>query len=348
PDLKDEGLTTPDAISLQKILLELKVSGAEAVCLEASSHGLVQDRLNGVAIRTAVFTNITRDHLDYHQTFDAYKAAKQILFGWPGLQIAVLNLDDDFSAQLKAGLDPTVRCLTYSAKNPNADVYCTSITFELTGMSALVYTPWGLVELRSSLIGDFNLSNLLAVIGVLGGYGMGSQDISERIAKIKNVVGRMDQLPLEKGAVVIIDYAHTPNALENALRAARVHCAGKLWCLMGCGGDRDVGKRPMMGEIASRLSDVTIVTDDNPRTEASSEIIEHILAGIVAGADVQVEANRHKAIQLALESVHAGDLVLIAGKGHETYQEIMGVRHNFSDYEEVERYQKQYHGQRGA
>ncbi|MFT6643614.1 MAG: UDP-N-acetylmuramoyl-L-alanyl-D-glutamate--2,6-diaminopimelate ligase, partial [Patiriisocius sp.] len=170
----------------------------------------------------------------------------------------------------------------------------------------------------------------------------------ERIAKIKNVVGRMDQLPLEKGAVVIIDYAHTPNALENALRAARVHCAGKLWCLMGCGGDRDVGKRPMMGEIASRLSDVTIVTDDNPRTEASSEIIEHILAGIVAGADVQVEANRHKAIQLALESVHAGDLVLIAGKGHETYQEIMGVRHNFSDYEEVERYQKQYHGQRGA
>lgn len=348
PDLKDEGLTTPDAISLQKILLELKVSGAEAVCLEASSHGLVQDRLNGVAIHTAVFTNITRDHLDYHQTFDAYKAAKQILFGWPGLQIAVLNLDDDFSAQLKAGLDPTVRCLTYSAKNPNADVYCTSITFELTGMSALVYTPWGLVELRSSLIGDFNLSNLLAVIGVLGGYGMGSQDISERIAKIKNVVGRMDQLPLEKGAVVIIDYAHTPNALENALRAARVHCAGKLWCLMGCGGDRDVGKRPMMGEIASRLSDVTIVTDDNPRTEASSEIIEHILAGIVAGADVQVEANRHKAIQLALESVHAGDLVLIAGKGHETYQEIMGVRHNFSDYEEVERYQKQYHGQIGA
>ncbi|MFT5562875.1 MAG: UDP-N-acetylmuramoyl-L-alanyl-D-glutamate--2,6-diaminopimelate ligase [Candidatus Azotimanducaceae bacterium] len=341
-DLKDAGLTTPDAISLQRMLATLLDEGAEAVCLEASSHGLAQGRLNGTVIKTAVFTNITRDHLDYHDTFDAYKAAKQKLFIWPGLETAVLNIDDPFSSELRAALADEVDCLTYSLEQRTADIYCIWLKFELTGIRALLMTPWGEVEIQSSLIGDFNLSNLLAVIGVIGSFGMPADDMPQRIASISNVVGRMDQLPLAKGAVAIIDYAHTPNALENALQAARFHCSGKLWCVMGCGGDRDVGKRPIMGEITSRLADISVVTDDNPRTEASDEIIDNILAGVLSGADVRVEPDRRKAIAMALAGADEGDLILIAGKGHETYQEISGERFEFSDYVEVERHESGY------
>ena len=348
PELKDPGLTTPDAISLQRMLASLRESGAEAVAIEASSHGLVQGRLNGVRINTAVFTNITRDHLDYHETFDAYKAAKQLLFNWPGLETAVLNLDDEFSLNLAEGLAQDVRCLTYSLENVSADVYCTELKFSLTGIEAVAHTPWGEVSILSSLIGDFNVSNLLAVVCVLGSAGLNPLEISRRIARITNVAGRMEQLPLKKGAVVIIDYAHTPNALENALSAARVHCKGRLWCVMGCGGDRDVGKRPIMGEIASRLADLTIVTDDNPRTEPSDEIIEHIMSGVHGDADVRVLSDRATAISFALDGAEEGDLVLIAGKGHETYQEIHGVRHDFSDHREVARFESTYHDQRGA
>lgn len=342
PALQATGLTTPNAISVQQMLAKMLEHGAAAVCLEASSHGLEQGRLNGTVIKTAVFTNITRDHLDYHKTFEAYKAAKQTLFTWPGLQTAVLNMDDAFSIDLQAALSDDVHCLTYSLEQSTADVHCTNLAFELTGMHAWVLTPWGEMEIRSSLIGDFNLSNLLAAICVLGSSGMSAQDIPQQIASISNVVGRMDQVPLAKGAVAIIDYAHTPNALQNALQAARFHCSGKLWCVMGCGGDRDVGKRPIMGEITSRLADISVLTDDNPRTEASDEVIENILAGALKGADVRVEPDRRKAIAIALAGSEAGDLILIAGKGHETYQEISGERFDFSDYAEVERYESAY------
>jgi UDP-N-acetylmuramoyl-L-alanyl-D-glutamate--2,6-diaminopimelate ligase len=342
PNLKDAGLTTPDAISLQGMLASMLKDGASAVSIEASSHGLVQGRLNGVAINTAVFTNITRDHLDYHETFDAYKAAKKRLFEWPELETAVLNLDDEFSIELAESLDSKVLCLTYSLKNASADIYCTELSFSPSGIDASIETPWGGMVIHSSLIGDFNLSNLLAVIGVLGSAGLSIQEISQRISAIKNVPGRMEQFPLKKGAVVIIDYAHTPNALENALKAARVHCDGKLWCVMGCGGDRDKGKRPIMGEIASRLADITVVTDDNPRSEASESIIEQILAGVIPNSTVYTEADRAKAISLALSKSNAGDLVLIAGKGHETYQEIHGVRSSFSDLNEVARFDSAY------
>ena len=344
PELQATGLTTPSAISVQQMLANLLNHGAQAVCLEASSHGLVQGRLNGTAIKTAVFTNITRDHLDYHKTFEAYKAVKQTLFVWPGLETAVLNIDDPFAADLRTALDSNVDCLTYSLEQSSADIYCAWLKFELTGIRASVITPWGEMEINSSLIGDFNLSNLLAVIGVLGSAGMSTEDMPGRIAVISNVVGRMDQLPLAKGAVAIIDYAHTPNALENALQAARFHCSGKLWCVMGCGGDRDVGKRPIMGEITSRLADISVVTDDNPRTEASDEVIENILAGALQGADVRIEPDRRKAIAMALAGSDAGDLILIAGKGHEAYQEIDGERFDFSDYAEVERYESTYAG----
>lgn len=342
PELKDAGLTTPDAISLQKMLSSILADGAGAVAIEASSHGLVQGRLNGVAINTAVFTNITRDHLDYHETFDAYKAAKKLLFQWPGLETAVLNLDDNFATDIAASLADDVRCLTYSLENMHADIFCLRLDFSLDGISADVQTPWGEVDIRSPLIGDFNVSNLLAVIGVLGSAGLSAVEMSRRISAISNVAGRMEQIHLQKGAVAIIDYAHTPNALENAIKAARVHCQGKLWCVMGCGGDRDVGKRPIMGEIAARLADYTIITDDNPRTEPSDEIIEHVLAGVPPKTVVQTEPNRAKAISLALESAEKGDLILIAGKGHETYQEINGVRYDFSDHEEVAAFESTY------
>lgn len=348
PNLKEAGLTTPDAISLQRMLASALADGAGAVALEASSHGLTQGRLNGVAINTAVFTNITRDHLDYHETFDAYKAAKQLLFQWAGLETAVLNLDDDFASELALGLSEDVCCLTYSLRNNLADIYCRRLIFSLAGIEADVETPWGEVAIRSQLIGDFNVSNLLAVIGVLGSAGLSAEQMTKRISSISNVAGRMEQVHLQKGAVAIIDYAHTPNALENAIKAARVHCEGTLWCVMGCGGDRDVGKRPIMGEIASRLADVTIVTDDNPRTEPSDEIIGHILAGVLPDADVQTVPDRAKAISIALSNAKKGDLILIAGKGHETYQEVHGVRHNFSDHEQVAKFESTYREQRGT
>lgn len=334
--LREAGLTTPGAIELQKRLSSLLAEGCEAVSLEASSHGLAQGRLNGTAIDIGVFTNITRDHLDYHDTFAGYKRAKQLLFEWPGLKGAVINGDDEFGRSLAASMPAGVQTITYSLESSACDVFCSDVSYRKDGFDAEVMTPWGGGAVSSNLLGKFNVSNLLATISVLG---LLEYDLSETLSiasALATVPGRMDRIAREGAPVVVIDYAHTPDALEKALEALASHCQGSLWCVVGCGGDRDRGKRPQMGRIASTLADHAIITDDNPRTEDSAVIIADILEG-VDQTTVTVEPDRATAIRLAISGAGKDDIVLIAGKGHEDYQEVNGKKLFFSDYVEVEK-----------
>ena len=337
PDaLKDAGLTTPDAIGLQRRLAELRDMGCAAVSLEASSHGLAQGRLSGTEINIGVFTNITRDHLDYHETFEDYQDAKRILFTWPGLDAAVINLDDPFAADLVRSVADDVTLYTYSLANSSADIYAESIGYRPDGIDMTVATPWGRGEVSSELLGDFNASNLLAVIGVLGQMQFDMARIVKLVAALSKVPGRMDVLRAAGRPLVVIDYAHTPDALEKALLALRRHATGRLWCVVGCGGDRDRGKRPIMGKIASTRADQAVITSDNPRTEDPGEIIDQMVAG-ANSERVQVEPDRAAAIALAIGQASGDDIVLIAGKGHEDYQEVNGERRPFSDFVEVEK-----------
>ena len=334
--LKPTNLTTPDAIRLQAILNELVDDECDAVCLEASSHGLAQGRLNGTDIDVAVFTNITRDHLDYHHGFADYKRAKAKLFTWPGLKAAVINMDDAFSEELTGLLGPDAKLLRYSLQDARADIYCASLTYHPRGIEATVNTPWGNLQLSAAILGDFNLSNLMAVIGILGSLGYSSQQIEAALNKITAIHGRMEVINRDVGPIVVIDYAHTPDALEKAIRAIKLHSPADIWTLMGCGGDRDRGKRPIMGEIGARLSEHLLITDDNPRFEDSASIIKDILAGDFSHHNVMIEADREKAITYAITHARADDIILLAGKGHETYQDVVGERRNYSDHQMVE------------
>jgi|TARA_Y100000310_G_scaffold343009_1_gene448713 UDP-N-acetylmuramoyl-L-alanyl-D-glutamate--2,6-diaminopimelate ligase len=336
PDLLPCGLTTPGAIEMQKFLSDMKLQEAQAVAVEASSHGLVQGRLNGTDVKTAVLTNLTRDHLDYHQTLAQYKSGKRILFEMPSVELAVLNRDDPFGIELQESLPADTVSISYSLEDKGADVFCEEMSFQEEGMSSKVNTPWGNGSLTTSLYGRFNLSNLLAVLCVLGSKGYKLEYILTTMADVKNIRGRMDRLDRNDRATVIIDFAHTPDALDKALMAIREHCTGKLWCVFGCGGNRDSGKREQMGKIAGRLSDYVVLTDDNPRDEDSEEIIDEILAGVADPDKVHVDSDRSKAIEYAVRAAAVNDVVLIAGKGHEDYQEMGGVKRPFSDYEQVE------------
>jgi UDP-N-acetylmuramoyl-L-alanyl-D-glutamate--2,6-diaminopimelate ligase len=335
--LEDAGLTTPDAIELQAKLAQLAEMGCEAVCLEASSHGLEQGRLNGTALDVAVFTNITRDHLDYHESFDEYRRAKEILFRWPGLKAAIINLDDEFAGAIRSAVRSDVKVLTYSMERVDADIRCESIAMRQDGFDVDIVTPWGKGKITSRLLGEFNVSNLLSVVGVLGVLDVSLEDAIDQACSISNVPGRMDALRRPGFPVIVVDYAHTPDALEKALVALRAHCEGKLTCLVGCGGDRDRGKRPLMGEIATRLSDRAIFTDDNPRAEDSRVIVQEMLEGVDEPDRVTVETDRARAVRTAVTEAGESDIVLIAGKGHEEYQEINGQRVPYSDYVEVEK-----------
>jgi UDP-N-acetylmuramoyl-L-alanyl-D-glutamate--2,6-diaminopimelate ligase len=336
--LQEAGLTTPSALDLQRQLAALCEQGAAAVSIETSSHGLVQGRLNGTQINVALFTNISRDHLDYHETFAEYRAAKQKLFTWPGLQAAVINVDDEFGRHLRDLLGSELQVISYSVVDAGATVSCGDVRYSSAGFETQVQTPWGSGLLQSSLLGEFNVSNVLAVISVLGLLGHDFADVLRMAGQLTNVRGRMDALAAPGQPLAVIDYAHTPDALAKALDALRVNCQGQLWCVFGCGGDRDKGKRPEMGRVATGRADHTIVTDDNPRTEMSAAIIADILQGTTADAQLEVEPDRRRAVALALSQARAGDIVLIAGKGHEDYQEIMGQRFHYSDYDQVEQF----------
>ncbi len=326
--------TTPDPILLHGLLAEYLAQGAAGVAMEVSSHGLVQGRVNGVHFDVAVLTNLSRDHLDYHGDMAAYAAAKKQLFQWPGLGCAVLNADEAFGREIAEELrDAEVRVLTYGLQG--GDVRGSGLMLDQNGMRMDVTTPMGQARLEVAVVGKFNASNLLAVLATLLASEVSLAEAVEVLNAVKPVAGRMQRLGGQGKPLVVVDYAHTPDALEKVLAALREQTAGKLVCVFGCGGNRDKGKRPLMGEAASRLADEVIVTSDNPRHEAPLAIIEDILAGM--DGNYVVEADRAAAIARAIEQAAEGDVVLLAGKGHEDYQEIDGVRLPFSDLEVARR-----------
>jgi UDP-N-acetylmuramoyl-L-alanyl-D-glutamate--2,6-diaminopimelate ligase len=330
--------TTPDAVSVHRQIAALRELGAECVCMEVSSHAIDQDRVNGVRFNTAAFTNLTRDHLDYHGTMEAYGAAKARLFDWPTLTHRVINIDDAFGAALAARLTAprlilTSRLGTWQSDSAQAQhVRALRVTPKPTGLAIELDTSWGGTVLNVPLIGDFNVDNVLTVMAVLLAWDIPLNQAAEAIGRCRPPSGRMELFGGRKSQpLAIVDYAHTPDALAKALHAARQHCHRKLRVVFGCGGDRDAGKRPLMGRVAADLADDVIITDDNPRTEDPARIVTDILAGIADPAVALVEHDRARAIQTALRRSAAGDVVLIAGKGHENYQITGTVRRPFSD-----------------
>jgi UDP-N-acetylmuramoyl-L-alanyl-D-glutamate--2,6-diaminopimelate ligase len=328
--------TTPDPFAVQAALATLKQQGASAIAMEVSSHGLEQGRVAAVQFNVAVFTNLSRDHLDYHGTMEAYASAKAKLFGWASLQARVINVDDE-QGRLLAEMDHPSQLITFSLSNPASTLYCAGARFSDAGIQADLITPYGKANLVSPLIGRFNLSNLLAAVGALLGMGFNLSDIMDVMPDVQGPIGRMQRLGGGKKPLIVVDYAHTPDALEQVLQALRPHTKGRLICVFGCGGDRDSGKRPLMAAISERLADVVIVTDDNPRTEPSLNIINDIRAGFSEPARATFIAAREQAIAYAISQASFEDVVLIAGKGHEDYQEINGVRLPFSDLEQAAR-----------
>ncbi|MDE3072719.1 MAG: UDP-N-acetylmuramoyl-L-alanyl-D-glutamate--2,6-diaminopimelate ligase [Pseudomonadota bacterium] len=330
--LRDGDRTTPDAVTVQALLADFRDAGASHVAMEVSSHALEQGRVAAVDFEVAAFTNLTRDHLDYHGSMEAYGAAKAKLFAWPGLQTAVINIDDAFGASLAARLPGGVRALRVSMADAGAaEIVAGGIVTSAEGLQFQLRTPWGTCRLGSHLLGRFNVANLLTVAGCLGALGEPFGRIVAALENLQPVNGRMSRLGGLHGLpLVVVDYAHTPDALEQALTALRAHCAGRLVCVFGCGGERDAGKRPLMGAIAARLADVAIVTDDNPRGEDGDAIVAQIAAGMGAPPPA-VERDRAKAIGRALQLARSGDVVLIAGKGHETYQDGATGKRPFDD-----------------
>ena len=323
--------TTPDAISLHRWLDRFRREGASAVSMEVSSHALDQGRVAGARFLGAVFTNLTRDHLDYHGDMGRYGEAKARLFTLPDLAFAVLNGDDAFSEVLKDRLPRGVRAWRYGG---TGDVRIQDVRATARGLEIVLLAPEGPVTLKSPLIGHFNVYNLAAALTVLVASGWRARDAADALAVVTPIPGRMEPVPGRADQpFVVVDYAHTPDALEKALAGARAHAAGRVICVFGRGGDRDRGKRALMGACASRYSDLAIVTHDNPRHEDPERIIADILKGVPdeARAHLVVMGDRQAAIARALREGSAGDVVVIAGKGHEEYQQFGDRRVPYSD-----------------
>ena len=340
-DLQPATHTTPDAVEAQRILAVLREQGAEAVAMEVSSHALDQHRLAAVPFHTAVFTNLSRDHLDYHGSMRAYAAAKQRLFDTPGLELAVINTDDDAGAALLEKLRGRVRTVAChgGGRTLGADGFIRLEALETRpqGLLLRISSSWGQAEIDSRLLGDFNAANLMLVLAVLLAWGISVENAVARLQRLETVPGRMQVFGGEGQALVVVDYAHTPDALGKALSSLRGHCRGRLFCVFGCGGDRDRGKRSQMGALAEAMADQVVVTDDNPRHEASAAIIADILEGMEQPSEVWVQPDRARAIATAIAEAAPGDIVLVAGKGHETWQKVGDLRLPFSDLEQVRR-----------
>ncbi len=336
PHLKKSLNTTPDGVRLQKMIAECVSDGAQYLVMEVSSHALVEKRMAHVQFHTAVFTNLSREHLDFHKTMGDYRDAKAQLFQQPGLKNAIINIDDpvgDFMIQSAPG---NVNIYTYSTQlNAQADIVATNFYSTKSGLFATIKTPWGSGDVEIGLFGEFNLQNCLAVVGVLGVLGMSFDTILQRISQLGPPPGRMTVYHQSNFPTVAIDYAHTPDALEKALKALRNHCEGKLWCVFGCGGERDHGKRAQMGAIAAQLSDRVVITNDNPRGESPESIANDILSGIKDEAVSDVVLDRAQAIENTIEKADSDDVVLVAGKGHETTQTIGDRVMPFSDVDVV-------------
>ncbi|HEY3488163.1 MAG TPA: UDP-N-acetylmuramoyl-L-alanyl-D-glutamate--2,6-diaminopimelate ligase [Gammaproteobacteria bacterium] len=331
--------TTPDALTVQALLAEMLGQNAGYVAMEASSHGLEQGRLNGVQIEVAVLTNMGRDHLDYHHDLESYRRAKSRLFAArPSLQSAVLNIQDEFGRSLWNAHHRDYPITVYGTGEIDFDlgqaddwVWGKIKTFSAHGFLLNIATAEGDCDIEVPLLGAFNAKNALAAAAVLKRLGFGIDAIARSIAGLQPVRGRMQLLERIGRPAVIVDYAHTPQALETVLSESRRHFSGHLHCVFGCGGNRDAGKRPLMGGIAARLADSVIVTDDNPRHESPQQIAADILAGCGEPKSIKVIHDRKRAIITAIQAARPGDVVLIAGKGHETYQEIGGEKKPFSD-----------------
>lgn len=327
-------LTTPGPLALQASLGALSAQGIQRVAMEVSSHALEQGRVTGCRFHAAVYTNLSRDHLDYHGSMAAYAAAKARLFQHRELALAVVNGDDRLSPLMLAGLAKGVRVLATGTQEATT-LRVIDWFPHAQGQRALIATPEGEIELDLSLLGRFNLDNVLLAMATLYGMGAELNALFSAAAHLAPVPGRMQRLVAENAPTVVVDYAHTPDALRNALGALREHLPSRegaqLWCVFGCGGDRDRGKRPLMAQAAESLADRLVVTDDNPRRESAAEIRDEIVAGLSAVERAQCMDGRREAIEWTLDAAGEHDIVLIAGKGHETYQEIAGERHPFSD-----------------
>ena len=335
-------LTTPDAVSLHRQLAQLRDAGALAVAMEVSSHALDQQRCAGVRFQVAVFTNLSRDHLDYHGDLKSYAAAKSALFDWPTLSARVINVDDPLGVELAARAPPDATLIVTGRRtDPTQRVpgarYIRALrsVHKPQGLEIALDTSWGPSSLRSTLIGDFNVDNLLTVLGVLLANDMALETACGLLERCEAPPGRMQVVGGGALPLAIVDYAHTPDALDNALRAARAHTAGRLLCVFGCGGDRDRGKRPQMGQLAESLADVLYITDDNPRGEDPDRIVADIVAGLRHPEHAHVQRDRAAAIASAVAAAAPGDVVLVAGKGHEDYQLAGLERRAFSDLAQV-------------
>lgn len=321
PQLDASSLTTPDAVEIQRGLRLLVDDGAVVVAMELSSHALDQYRADGVEVGVAVFTNLTRDHLDYHGDMASYARAKARLFDFPGLRNAVINVDDDFGRSLISTLPEHINVCRYGLSE--GDLTASNIRVDHRGLALAVNAGSASFSINTRLFGRINVANVLAVFAVLQMLDVDPEQIAEALSQVSPAPGRMEQIGLSSAApVVVVDYSHTPDSLQQALQSLREHCAGRLWCVFGCGGDRDAGKRPMMGAVAERLADQVIVTDDNPRSESAANIACDIVAGMKNRP--LVIHDRAEAITHAIENAHTKDVVLIAGKGHETTQETQG------------------------
>jgi len=355
--------TTPDVLSVHKNLAEMKQQGVTTVAMEVSSHALDQGRVANVAFDVAVLTNLGRDHLDYHKTVDAYAEAKEKLFYWAGLKAVVINLDDEFGQKIvtsktlisdsdrfkqqneksfknRGGVlrQSSVTILGYGIGNiedyPQDSLVAQNARFTTKGISAQIHYGNQNGELTATVLGRFNLSNLLAALGVMLAMGMSLSDALAKLNKVQTVSGRMEKVG-DSGFLTVVDYAHTPNALEAVLKALREHTENNLICVFGCGGDRDTGKRPLMAGIAEQYADVVIVTDDNPRSENPEQIMQDIVAGFKSPESAVIEHDRATAIHCALNQAKTGDAVLIAGKGHENVQILATGTVPFNDREQA-------------
>lgn len=332
--------TTPDPVKLHSLFSSWR-DDVDFVAMEVSSHALDQGRVAGAEFDIAVFTNLTRDHLDYHKTIEDYAEAKFQLFESPELKHAIVNVDDNYGAQLIESLPSTLNTVAYSAKQKlsefnNKDVsyvYCKNIETNNLNLTISIDSSWGQAIVQTSLLGEFNVDNILAAFATLCVFGFDIEKIAETLSGFTGIPGRMEYFSAKEKPLLVIDYAHTPDALEKALIALRSYCSGKLYCVFGCGGDRDVGKRSQMGTISERLSDQIILTNDNPRTEVPEKIVENILEGINDKSNVVIKYDRSDAITNTFLNADKNDVILIAGKGHETTQQVGESLLPFSDRE---------------
>ncbi|MDO6460324.1 UDP-N-acetylmuramoyl-L-alanyl-D-glutamate--2,6-diaminopimelate ligase [Granulosicoccaceae sp. 1_MG-2023] len=333
-NLQEAALTTPDAITLQEQIAALRKAGATHICMEVSSHALEQYRCSGINFRVVVLTNLSSDHLDYHKTTEAYARAKSTLFHLGRPDAAVINADDDLGQQLLVSSIAANRLISYGA---STGATLNLNTFEQAAAGLQLSFTAGDAELhvKTGLIGAFNAENVLAAVGALMGLGLSAADAAKAMQAVPAVTGRMELFTLDNNVTAVVDFAHTAKALESALKAVKGACAGDVWVVFGCGGDRDRSKRPAMTGVAAALADRLVLTTDNPRGEDPQQIFKDMLAGLPEAANAKVIADRAEAISHALQNARSGDVVLIAGKGHEAYQIVGAEKRPFRDQDVV-------------